>query len=578
MNKRIFCLLLACLMILPLSGCIQEKTPADGQESGAAASDTATSDMGAPDTESPSDTEAPAPETTIELVKDGVPQFYIIVNGTEFEKAAQSLANGLRTKTGVDFTVRKFKVENEAPHILYVGGNHNKYLSPPEPTMYDTSGVCYMDGNLFVCGDTVASVTQAVTRFLASITKDMVIGSGGKTSLAIPESLLFLKLSDYEVKDPKLLGEPLWKYRIVRSQTATDLEKYLARNLKESIAAATGYELAVVTDTEAVQPYEILLGDARGNNPFYDGEYGLLDYSLKGVGTSLYVGFGSPQALTEAVQTFHTLYGKNAPKTVDIAKAAADTWQVERAAGTDVRVMTSNTLVIAWDSKTGSVDGTDRMRLLADIYNLYMPDFIGLQEHNAPSRELITPHLDDAYAYVNIPNISSGEEMFPILYRTDLWRVEECGSGLEYGDIHHPWGFVWARFSRLSDPTEQVLLCNLHYGFQPQYPGFGYEVADELNRKIKSLRTSYPDIPVVITGDHNSTRAGGVFTTMFDGLPLEVSHLLTDDTNMKPTDHCIDHISVTTDKIEVLRHRWLNYFSTEYSSDHEPYYADLKFQ
>ena len=87
---------------------------------------------------------------------------------------------------------------------------------------------------------------------------------------------------------------------------------------------------------------------------------------------------------------------------------------------------------------------------------------------------------------------------------------------------------------------------------------------------------SYSNIPVIVTGDYNASRSSDVFDVMLEGLTMETSYLVTEDTNMTPTTHCIDHITVTTDTFEVLRHRWLNYYSTDYSSDHTPYYADLR--
>ena len=565
MNKRFFCLLLVLFMLL--CGCTAELSTDNGETQENGKNAVSEEDSGKNEES----------VNIITLVLEGVPQFDIISNGKDYDKAAQTLMNGLNNKSGAQFSLRRFKIPNGAPHSLYVGGNHNELLSPEEKTMYDTYGACLKDGDLYLVGDTPTAVTQCVSRFLGSITAEMIAEADGKKSLCIPESVLFLKLSDYKIKNPTLLGEALWKYRLVLPKNATLMESYLSKSIQAKIVADTGYLLEIVKDTQAAQPYEIMIGNVRGNNPFYRKDHGYLDYSLKAVGDSLYIGFGSTQALTEAMDIFHGLYSNKPSETVDISATAKDIWPIDRATGTDIRVMTSNTLVIGWDS-TGN-DGTDRMEMLADLYNLYMPDFIGLQEHNEPSQLLLKPHMNKVYEYVQIPNISSGEKMFPILYRTDLWKVEECGSGDEYGNIHHPWGFVYVRFSRLSDPSEQILMCNLHYcGDVATYPGFRNEVADELNRKIKSMQTRYSNIPVVVTGDYNASRSSDVFDVMLEGLTMETSYLVTEDTNMTPTTHCIDHITVTTDTFEVLRHRWLNYFSTDYSSDHTPYYADLKFK
>ena len=262
-------------------------------------------------------------------------------------------------------------------------------------------------------------------------------------------------------------------------------------------------------------------------------------------------------------------------------------YRLDKERDTDVRVMSANVEYVRWDSTDPNCERYEnRMKLTAECFNTYMADFIGVQECCEMMRKPLNPHLDGVYAYVEFeadqvkPNI----DYFPILYRTDLWKVEECGTG-DYPAAGRPWGYVWATFSRLSDPADKFTVMNLHYVPAPfvgrgvTWDEYRNPLAEELNGFIRSMLQKDPTVPIAVTGDYNTRRDSELYEIMVKDLPMEEAALLTENSNMteeQKRNWAVDHISVSYENVTVVGQRQLDYYPKKTLSDHWHYIADLR--
>ena len=538
----------------------------------------------------PTDTEKPI--EYISLVKDGKAQFVIISENADYQTAAETLATQLLAKSGVAFETKRFITGDASKAMIVIGASYNDVDKSDKPAPYGTYGVVYKDGNIYICGDNVESVTRCVTEFTSSITLDMAVeNDSGKKELSIPDILLFVNRPS--VKDGSLLGAPIYSYRIVRSKSASATEAYMVEHLAERIRIDFGYLLDIVNDDTAASEHEIVLGNTERSESkeFYSGAYGMTDYSLQSNGGSLYVGYGSVLAMNDACDTVIELFAKG-EGAVSVKENAPDTLTPEKKNADDIRIMTSNIQYVGYDVLEGIAhDYVKRGKMTAELYSVFMPDIIGLQECNATMRGVITPYLPSEYAYVDFSkmdgynkDIAEKIEYFPVLYRTDKWKVEACGTG-DFPNCGRPWGYVWVTFSRVDDPTEKFTLINLHYIVQnfisrgEGWEEYGEPLAEMISAEIEDMLSANPDIPIAVTGDYNDQRTGPIYGKMIKGLEddIETAFRLTDDINMTESEksYAIDHITVTKNTADVVKYRQIDYCGTEYLSDHKYYFADL---
>jgi exonuclease III len=228
----------------------------------------------------------------------------------------------------------------------------------------------------------------------------------------------------------------------------------------------------------------------------------------------------------------------------------------------------------------GSIPYSNRADLLADLYLDFMPDFIGLQEAQGGIGAAIYEGIKERYE-----RISQISGHTPVLYRKDIWRPVTDSEGATVKNAVHEancWGFEWVMFERIDDPTVKVIVGNLHFppsSYSTRRPA----AMDHFNNEIKRLESEYKDIPIFVTGDYNTKVTGKRHTGLDDGweediivdTTLQSGGQLTEDTDDK-NKTTIDHICVSSKLVEVVRHRGVSYETMKNSSDHRPYFVDIK--
>ena len=246
-----------------------------------------------------------------------------------------------------------------------------------------------------------------------------------------------------------------------------------------------------------------------------------------------------------------------------------------------IRIMSSNILAVQSDSET-IIPKRIRATSLCAHYLTYQPDLLGLQEVQADTKELMCSLLSDLYTMVNAD--TDGQKNYtPIFYKTDKFELldSKFHSFIKKG----LWHYVWALYRRKSD-GKRVIHMNLHYHYSATEARL--PEAKIVNAELKRLCEVYPDAAIFVTGDYNCETFTPEFAAMLEGLPMDTAMRLTEDndgfevgwhhpdTTEYVGEGAIDHICVTYEKADVVRHRKIRSELLTYSTDHDPVYIDVR--
>lgn len=262
-----------------------------------------------------------------------------------------------------------------------------------------------------------------------------------------------------------------------------------------------------------------------------------------------------------------------------------------RAAGTDVRIMSSN---ILFDKTL-----PDRLPLIADYYRACLADVIGMQEVNKIGTELFTT-LADLYTPVACRHAEDKHCFTPILYRTDRFDHVESGSELYAKRGTDTKSMAWVVLNDRNNGKKfavinshgSLILASYHMNATDSVEGEQWRVDNvrQMLEKKDALRAKYgADLPVFITGDFNSGAERDSIKAMKKVLRDSADIAALESTtgiksfHLKPNLPCpeglpIDFIFVTEDAAEVLTHIIPSDEATLAISDHCPVYIDVKWK
>jgi len=262
------------------------------------------------------------------------------------------------------------------------------------------------------------------------------------------------------------------------------------------------------------------------------------------------------------------------------------------------RVMTSNVLFShAEKSVAYELNYLDRSDILTGMYLYFQPDVIGLQEMMPNMKEAFIERFSDVYAFVETP---MGEKLkadgwhdywnyTPLVYNKNLYEVLD--SRFHAFVERSCWSYHWAMYRSKQDPEFRFIHMNLHYFYEvneKQLPGIV-----DVHNELVHLRRHFPRVPIFVTGDHNCFYDHPNFAVMLDGLDMQSGMLVAEDIEpngmgywchdlgsmeLQNCRSAIDHICVTTDLVDVKKHRVLHDELLCKSSDHCSRFIDVAFK
>jgi hypothetical protein len=260
-----------------------------------------------------------------------------------------------------------------------------------------------------------------------------------------------------------LLGNSIAKYQIVIAEDATSLTRLMAEHFQGMMMDETGAVLPIVTDDKASTGYEITIGNTNrevskllyANKAYTGTTYG---YAIKSKDSSVAFGYTDSTALISAWKKFFVLMKGDTTAGIDATGTDENVTDIAKADASYVRVMSSN----VYNKNDTSFDALGmpweaRAEIMADVYMLYLPDFIGLQEAHWDQHEELMKYIGDEYAIVQFPEASTN--MTPLLYRKNLYNIE----AKYYYDFTGGRHLEWALYSNIANPSEKFIHMNLHY-------------------------------------------------------------------------------------------------------------------
>lgn len=307
---------------------------------------------------------------------------------------------------------------------------------------------------------------------------------------------------------------PVSGYVIVYSAEAEAEEGIdMARALQAAVKAATGSELAVLSDKEAGKGRQIIIGRGGLRDTF--------DYSIVATSGRLFLNGGGCWAMTKAVRLIQE--GLTEGKSLRQMQTSGNIYAEHlfpRTEGTNLRILDDN--IWQYDSdtripdpwKAAGVDCRDevRYRALAEVVLAYRPDVLTLQEYSPHMDRYLAPELA-RYGYINTVNGDGTHWNFtPIFYNEKTVRPEQSRYILYTPEDYSNGGtkcLTTAVFTLLSNGRPFCLL-NTHLWWKSEQacPGSDLARASQLRlcmAQAENILATAGDMPLFITGDMNCT-------------------------------------------------------------------------
>ena len=553
---------------------------------------------GAPDvTDAPAGSDAP--ETEVPAVEpaemvisvDGVTNYEVIYANKAtavIKEQANRIGDALKA-LGANVTVKsewaKELMDTSADCEIRVGVSARpESIEVADSIAYDDYAIKFVRNKVVVVAHTTDRMEEAVAKLCESITLKT---EDGKNKVCVVGERHFVGDKIYLfTKD-----NPLSDYRIVYADNTTSKEN--AELLTSTIKSVYGVDLKMVTDNEAAQPKEIVIGNTnRAISQRYIDENDKYGYVIKVASKQVLIGgivdYVSNYAVRDFISSYISRDLGNAPSLTancdvkdTISKFANDPALAE---GADIRVFSFNVL---FDNTHKNPTIAERSICLDALLNHFQPDVIGLQEFNerwhAAFAEMDSGYrIVDADVGLNYPNNSC------IAYNPKKVRLSRHGYQIySKGDRAHLRLASWAKFEDL-DSGKEFIVVNTHWDIVAEYQMIHAVEKAEL---VLELQKKY-GCPVITTGDYNRNETtaeykkyveiSGLKDSKYTALTKGNVHTTSGHGFSQPAKmvnvnvlESIDHI-FGDDRVEFRYFTVLTDQLTRDSSDHCPIFADIK--
>ena len=251
--------------------------------------------------------------------------------------------------------------------------------------------------------------------------------------------------------------------------------------------------------------------------------------------------------------------------------------------GADIRIMSINTLFANGHIKGSRFNDRTRIEVIGDYCLAFLPDSVGLQECIINNNvKYLDPVISDVYAWVPYDAVTSGEKT---LYRKDKYDLKDHN----IIDLGNNYAFQWALLENKTT-HEQYIHGNVHYHYNTDADRLPQ--AEQVNAELKRVTEKYPGVAIAVTGDYNTCLDSPVHEKMTEGLNMKSAVTVAPE-NMRDyntlswhtldltafeTDRNeqLDHIMVTTDTVEVIRHKIVHDGLIASATDHYPVLIDIR--
>lgn len=361
------------------------------------------------------------------------------------------------------------------------------------------------------------------------------------------------KVEPYQFKS----GE-LENYVIVYANDNPDFFEF-ANTLSDRIYEKYGVMLSVMPDIIATPAeYEIVIGDTIHD----DRHSKVMEYSVTVCDGKFKINVGGSFSAEKAVEFLckNVFNGKELIlDNGEYYKEHLMTKRYDVTEGTSARIMTANILADSF-ADSSYQKAYYRAEIFAGMLVACTPDVVGLQEVDKNWNEILDSYLtriQNAYGITYSRCLETHQDKInytSLLYRSDKFTPENSGVNVfdwwidnAFNHDYHMRNISWAQFSSLENADEKFVVANTHWSYRTEHAdgsaylaGSDKPIAEnELREQCKNqtdvflaeLRRSYPEIPILVTGDFNTSLA--VFTQS-DWTPTDF-RLISEEANRNGT-------------------------------------------
>lgn len=579
--KKFLALLLVSILLL--TSCAKGDDTPDKTETTAAET---------PATE-PVETEKPQEGESVPLVKDGTSLYTILCENSDYLSYAENLQDVLYKKYGVGFPLSRKASDLGARACIVIGQVEGMDDGVYRGLTYNGYGVISSAEHIYVCAYNADTVGKAIQYWSSTMLNDYATkDTNGKVNVTLPGSTLFVRNPKYLKNGCTLFGKALSEYRMVVPADSNEVVMNLAENFQSEIGSNTGAYIAIVRDTTPASGPEILIGmtgrsESAGLYTAGADTFARGDMRVESRDSTISIGYNGAGALYAILDMLVSdCYNGRTDDyhlTTSLRASYLVTQPLDMTTGADIRVMSSNTLFANGHIKGSKFNDKTRIEVLGDYYLAFMPDSIGLQECIINNNvKYLEPVISDVYAWVPYESVASGEKT---LYRKDKYDLVDHN----IISLGNNYAFQWALLEN-KVTHQRYIHGNVHYHYNTDADRIPQ--AEQVNGELKKVMEKYGGVAIVVTGDYNTTLDSPVHEAMVKDIRMKSAvvvapenmrdyntlswHQLDFTTFETEKNEQLDHIMVTTDTVEVIRHKVVNDALIASATDHYPILIDIR--
>lgn len=374
----------------------------------------------------------------------------------------------------------------------------------------------------------------------------------------------------------------LSRYRIVYPEGNENL-RTASENLSAKIKRRYAAEMPVVSDSEAPNGYEILIG-ATNRAAFADYYRGdkkpdVLHYAICARDGNLLVCGGNDRATEAAcmrlVSDFENSFWTfrfELPSDIEKAYAAYDYTDpyAERSNGADIRVMSYN--VLSKELSPDKADFEDRAELVLSTILNYAPDVVGIQEVSEKAYGIIERYVGDKYALPLKKTPSGSYSYTSLMYNKETVNYIE-GDNYVYSVGNKRIRIIsWGLFE-MKASGQRFIAVSTHWDIVLDNRPVQ---AAEMTTFVNGLVEKY-NCPVFTTGDFNTLDSVEYYKTYLERTNQGDARYKAEAVGAQASGDVIDHITFSINNVQALLYKHIITELSAKASDHNPVYADFKF-
>lgn len=494
MKIKFLSLLLLLCMILPTTVACQTQPDTSGDES--------SSEYESVDETTPLDREVP-------IIENGKTKFVLVkpknASG-EMLDLVLDFRSTFEKRTGIKLEIRyesEDNANNDDFEILIGDTLRPESQQKSKDLKFKEFFFGMINNKLVIIGGSYESTKTAVNLFVRKhIDQDM---TEDKQTFNFKVSANYTEKVRYPVSTFDISGTDAKEYRIVYSKNDTFSAQSFAKRLYKLICDRYGYKLELVADPKDSYPYEIIVGtklapdvkfdkssihiECKGEKMYFacDSSTGyayFYDYMNKKLTNTSEMSYSDGHSETTALSTLFKGGSENILQKQGI------------------RIMVNN----IWCFNEDDAPADLRAKQLAELYEDYAPDVLGLQEFSKVIKTSITPLLTKL-GYKEVPYTEKNKSIAvqtPLYYNPNT--LELLNSGFfrytdESGDNSK--AVSWGLFKEKAT-GKTFIAGSTHFYWTSDELGKASRIIDaqDLSKLVKELTDRY-NCPVFIGGDFN---------------------------------------------------------------------------